>query len=66
MSEYEVHYILDTLAAAYAEVGDFENAVKWAKKALRLATLEGLDIDELQSYQDAVKLYNNKKPRRGE
>ena len=61
---YESFYILDTLAAAYAEVGDFQNATKWAKEALRLATVEGLDWDELQSYQNAVKLYNQKRPRR--
>jgi tetratricopeptide (TPR) repeat protein len=40
--------VLDTLAAAYAEVGDFEEAIKWEKKALSLP--------ELANSNDAVRV----------
>lgn len=39
-TEYKVPHILSTLAAAYAEIGDFDNAAKWSTKALELAEKE--------------------------
>ena len=35
LTEYKEDYILSTLAAAYAETGDFDSARKWARKAIR-------------------------------
>jgi len=37
----KVPEILDTLAAAYAEQGDFEQAVSWAQRAVSLARSQG-------------------------
>jgi tetratricopeptide (TPR) repeat protein len=51
---------LDTLAAAYAEIGDFDEAVKWIKEAITHASAgrpEDLDKD-----QEALKLYESRKP----
>ena len=36
VTEYKRAYILSTLAAAYAETGDFRSAVKWSTKAVQL------------------------------
>jgi tetratricopeptide (TPR) repeat protein len=40
LTGYETPHILSTLAAAYAETGDFENAVKWSKEAVELSQKE--------------------------
>ena len=37
LSAYKTDYILSTLAAANAETGNFDEAVKWAKKAAELS-----------------------------
>lgn len=52
---------LDTLAAAYAEAGDFESAIKWQTKAIELAPEAAKN--EIQSRLD---LYQEGKPFREE
>jgi tetratricopeptide (TPR) repeat protein/serine/threonine protein kinase len=49
---------LDALAAAYAESGDFAEAVKWATKAQELAT----DADLKKAYAERAKKYEDKQP----
>ncbi|WP_437202695.1 tetratricopeptide repeat protein [Planctomicrobium sp. SH664] len=48
---------LDTLAAAYAEVGDFANAVKWQTEALKLA-----EEETKADCQARLQLYQSGKP----
>ena len=53
---------LDTLAAAYAEVGDFDKAVESQEKASKLYT----DADDRKKGEDRLKLYQQRKPYREE
>ncbi|HEX3150899.1 MAG TPA: tetratricopeptide repeat protein [Gemmataceae bacterium] len=54
---------LDTLAAAYAEVGDFAKAVEWQEKALKTGDLP---IKDMEAARQRLALYKDKKPYRGE
>jgi tetratricopeptide (TPR) repeat protein len=53
LSGFETPHILSTLAAAYAETGDFENAIKWSQKAVE-ASQKGLEAATADD--DRVKL----------
>lgn len=57
-SNYEKAYILSTLAAAYAENGDFENAMKFIQKALEI----NKDDSIVQSVKNEMESYKQKKP----
>jgi hypothetical protein len=54
--------VLDTLAAAYAEAGQFEKAVSTEKQAISLASRE----NEQKEYETRLKLYQERKPYRAE
>ena len=58
LTRWKQAYCLETLAAAYAEVGDFASAVKWQTKAVELET----DPAEQEEYRTHLKLYQQKKP----
>ncbi len=53
LTDYEQSHVLSTLAAGYAEKGDFATAVKWSKKAVDLGEGEIKEQlkEELKSYQ---------------
>lgn len=57
LTSYSKPHILDTLATAYAEKGDFDAAAKWQLKAIEL--LKGSEESEL--YEEHLKLFREKK-----
>lgn len=59
ISEWKDLSCIDTLAAAYAEAGDFDSAVKWQSGVVELA-----DQTEKRSYRKRLKLYRKGKPYR--
>ncbi len=60
LTEWKAPLMLDTLAAAYAEAGDFERAVKWQTKANELYS----DPKEKTEGERRLKLYQAKQPYR--
>jgi tetratricopeptide (TPR) repeat protein len=63
LTEWQSPFILDTLAAAYAEAGQFAEAVKWQKKSLEFPEP---NPEELAKAQERLKLYEEGKPVRDE
>ncbi len=57
LTEWQEASYLDTLAAACAELGEFEDAVKWMEKALALVTADAED-----DYRSRLDLYQDEKP----
>lgn len=50
---FEIPHILSTLAAAYAETGDYDNAVKWSEKSVEQAQKL---VDDAKPEDDKTKL----------
>ena len=52
-------HMIDTLAAAYAETGDFNSAVQYAAQAL---AVKGISPDSTKLFQQHVALFQQRKP----
>lgn len=63
-TNYRESYILSTLAAAYAETGDFENARKYAQMGVELAEKE--KDERIDEFLSELESYKNEKPLREE
>jgi tetratricopeptide (TPR) repeat protein len=60
VTKYEKSHILSTLAAGYAETGDFETAIKWSTKAIELGEKEL--HEQLDQLKQELESYKQKKP----
>lgn len=58
MTDWKNGYYLDTLAAAHARLGQFDEAVKWQEKALEAGNLG----PETEPGRERLKLYKDHKP----
>jgi tetratricopeptide (TPR) repeat protein len=65
VTDYKAAHILSTLAAGYAEAGDFENARKWSAKAVEIEEAEE-DKDQLEQLKAELESYQQDKPWREE
>ncbi|MEK7842393.1 MAG: hypothetical protein AAB197_06930, partial [Deltaproteobacteria bacterium] len=61
LTDWKDPYKLDTLAAAYAEAGQFDEAIKWQEKALEFPEYPK---DEREKADLRLKLYKEGKPYR--
>ena len=59
-TDWDESGIIDTLAAAYAEVGEFAPAIKWQTRAIELE----IDAKEKQEFVARLKLYHDQRPYR--
>ena len=60
LTDWKIDMFIDTLAAAYAEAGDFNKAIEYQEKANELYTVSGLK----KKGEERLKLYKEKKPYR--
>lgn len=60
LTEESEPHILSTLAAGYAETGDFENARKWSEKAVELGAEQG--NEQLEQLKEELESYRKNEP----
>ncbi len=63
LTDYKAPHILSTLAAAYAEAGDFEKAVQWSSKAVEIGSQDkDNQHEQLEQLKNELDSYNQGKP----
>jgi tetratricopeptide (TPR) repeat protein len=60
LTDYEQAHILSTLAAAHAEAGDFQEAVRWSEKSVEIARRE--DHEQLEQLEQELESFRNGEP----
>jgi tetratricopeptide (TPR) repeat protein len=60
LTEFKEPHILSTLAAGYAEKGDFEQAIKWSTKAVELG--RELEHNQIEQLEEELESYKASKP----
>ncbi len=58
LTQWKEAHVLSTLASGYAEAGDFEKAVEWVGKALKISD----DDDQRESLGKELESYQSEKP----
>ena len=61
LTQNQQHGCVDTLAAAYAELGRFDEAIKTQQDAIKLAQ-QAEQQENLAAYEERLKLYEQKQP----
>jgi tetratricopeptide (TPR) repeat protein len=65
LSSWRLPPLIDTLAAAYAEDGKFDDAVKWENKAIEIWSSRWRNVDAtLKAARERLELYKTGKPYR--
>ncbi|GAA4469363.1 tetratricopeptide repeat protein [Novipirellula rosea] len=67
LTEFKEAHILSTLAAGYAEKGEFEKAIEWSSKAVELGEKdvelgEEAESVQIQQLKEELESYRNNKP----
>jgi tetratricopeptide (TPR) repeat protein len=60
LTDFKEPHILSTLAAGYAEKGNFEEAIKWSTKAVELG--REAEHDQIEQLEEELKSYQENKP----
>ncbi|UCE49615.1 MAG: tetratricopeptide repeat protein, partial [Phycisphaerales bacterium] len=63
LTNWQIPTYVDTLAAAYAETGDFDSAIKWQKKAIDLLAEEQRPLHR-PDFESRLKRYESGQPAR--
>lgn len=64
LSNYKKAYILSTLAAAYAETGDFDKALEWIRKSIDMAGEDDNVKDRIEELEKELDSYKKRRPYR--